>query len=78
MSTITEAVDAAAANRKALEYLRIEGVVTPTDPLALNVEAKVESGAALTPVEMGILQYGITRDALDFLRQHPELVKCVH
>jgi hypothetical protein len=77
MSTITEVLDLATANRRTLEYLRIEGVVTPDDPLALNVEAKVESGAALTPAEMGILRYGITRDALDFLRQHSELIKSV-
>jgi hypothetical protein len=70
MSTTTEVREAVVANRESLELLRIEGLVMPGDPLALNVEQKIEAGQPLSPVEAGILRYAITRDALDFIAQH--------
>ncbi|HTW47830.1 MAG TPA: hypothetical protein VMD92_07775 [Acidobacteriaceae bacterium] len=70
MSTTTEALGAAAANREALDFLRMEGLVTPDDPLALNVERKIEAGQPLSPVEAGILRHGITRDTLNFVAQY--------
>jgi hypothetical protein len=88
MSTTTEAMAAVTTNlehfdalrldtltnRVALEHLRTEGIVLPDDPLALNVEAKIDAGEALTPAEAGILWYGITEDVLEFIRQHPTLL----
>jgi hypothetical protein len=70
MSTSTEALEAAEANREALEHLRAEGIATTDDPLALDVEQKIEAGLPLSAVEAGILWYGITRETLDFMRQN--------
>ena len=61
-------------NREHLSDLRSVCAVNEANPLIRGVEAKVEAGETLNAIEYGILWNGITEDALDFFRQHPELL----
>jgi len=76
MSSIITALSSTEArvNREHLAELRSICAVTPADPLAFNVEAKVEAGETLDPTEYGILWHGITEETLEFIRQHPALL----
>lgn len=76
MSTTATAVasNEARVNREHLAELRSVCAVSSVDPLALNVEAKVEAGEMLNSLEYGVLWHGITEETLTFIRQHPELL----
>jgi hypothetical protein len=62
------------ANREHLEDLRSMGAVNEANPLALGVEAAVDAGEPLLPVEYGVLWNGITAETVEFFRQHRELL----
>lgn len=76
MGTIITALASTEArvNREHLAELRSVCVVSAFDPLVRGVEAKVEAGETLNPLEYGILWHGITEETLEFIRQHPELL----
>ena len=56
-------------HRETLAFLKSEGRIEGTS-LALNVEQKVRQGRELNAVEAGVLNLGITKEQLRFIRQH--------
>jgi hypothetical protein len=63
------------ANSNELDDLRRAGVVYPGNALILGVEAKVDAGEQLTPLEFEVLQCGITQADAAFFRQNPDMLK---
>ena len=55
-------------NKETLSFWREEAGVN--EPLALDVDAKVEGGEPLTKLEQSILSRGLTRDHVNLVKEH--------
>jgi hypothetical protein len=57
-----------------LEDLRMASAVNEANHLILGVEAKVDAGVELSPVEYSVLWAAIAEETIEVLQKHPELL----
>jgi hypothetical protein len=70
LETVTDSL----TNLAHLEDLRMAGAVNEVNHLILGVEAKVDAGQPLTPIEFKVLWNAITEEVVEVFQAHPELL----